>query len=250
MGVAQVSKPKILFLDIETAPDLAYVWGVYEQNAIEVKEHWYILSYAARWGKGPIFCEGLDDVGGKDDYKLVKRIHALLEEADIVVAHNGVDFDIKKINARLIAQGFTPPAPYKVVDTKREIKKVAAFSSNKLDWLCRQLSLGRKLQHEGFEMWKGCMAGDRKAWKKMKKYNKHDIKLLSELYALISPWIRQPNASMWSPGRCVNPNCGSTDLESRGFAYTTTRVYPRFQCRSCGKWCRGVASERKTGVTA
>lgn len=243
----RVSAPRILLIDIETFPDVAYVWGVYDQNAIAVKEHWFMLSAAYRWYKaGRVECLTIEGRKHGDDRALAKSIHALMDEADIIVAHNGVDFDVKKINARLIAHGFTPPSPYKVVDTKRVIKQVAGFSSNKLDWLCKQLGIGHKIEHEGFPLWQACGEQDNPAaWRKMARYNKHDVRLLGDLYELISPWIRQPNAALYhGDERCVNPACRSTDIEFRGLSRQITRTYRRFVCRACGKWGRAVLSER------
>lgn len=251
-----MSAPRILLIDFETFPNVAYVWGAYEQNAIEMKEDWYILSAAWRWfGTGPVFAKGLCDYrgykgGSSTERALLKDIHALMDEADIIVAHNGIDFDVKVANARFIAHGFAPPSPYKVVDTKRAIKQVARFSSNKLDWLCRQLGLGRKVEHEGFPLWKGCAAGDSAAWRKMLRYNRHDVRLLEELYRTIAPWIRQPNAALVEGDeRCVNPACRSTELEKRGIYHAVTRSYQRYVCRKCGKWARAVVSERKPRAT-
>lgn len=239
-----MNSPRILLLDIETFPDVAYVWGAYDQNAIAIKEHWYIISYAYRWyGKEKVVCRTLYDTDSPTDDVLVQEIYGLMNDADIIVAHNGIDFDVKKINARLIVNGMKPPSPYKVVDTKRAIKRVAGFSSNKLDWLCRQLGLGRKIEHEGFPLWQACAEkNDPAAWKKMAKYNKHDVVLLDELYTLISPWIRQPNFTTGLV--CVNPACQSTDLENRGYSRSATRMYRRFVCRTCGKWSQTTISER------
>lgn len=244
------SNINILYLDIETAPDLAWVWGVYEQNAIEVHSHWYVLSFAAKWGKMRPFVKGLPDYAGYNpkspeaaERKLLEEVHGLLTDADLVVAHNGADFDVKKLNARFIVHGMKPPAPYKVIDTKRDTKRVAAFSSNKLDWLCGQLELGRKREHQGFPLWRGCMNGDPKAWKVMKSYNQHDVVLLYKLHSLLSPWLRQPNGVIYDR-ECVNPVCLSTRLQARGMARNKTRVYQRFQCMDCGTWSREVKSER------
>jgi hypothetical protein len=238
-------------LDVETQPDLVWVWRVYESNALDVKEHWQLLSFSAKWfGTRVHVTKGLPDYRGYkpggDDRLLVKELHGLLDEADIVIAHNGVDFDLKKITARFIAHGMQPPSPYKIIDTKRTIKQVAGFSSNKLDWLCGQLGLGRKMEHQGFPLWKGCAAGDAAAWRKMKRYNRHDVRLLGDLYALISPWIRQPNAALYhGDERCVNPACGSDDLHVYPrLYYANTRAYRRFQCNRCGKWARATISER------
>ena len=40
--------PKILLIDIETAPNLGYIWGKYEQNVIDYKTEWYLLSFCAK----------------------------------------------------------------------------------------------------------------------------------------------------------------------------------------------------------
>ena len=44
-------KPKILSLDIETAPMVGTFWGLWKQNIglNQIAEDWYILCYAAKW---------------------------------------------------------------------------------------------------------------------------------------------------------------------------------------------------------
>lgn len=238
---------------------MVYAWGVYEENAIEVVDHWYVLSFAYKWwgtsGK-PKVCalpdyEGYTS-GNSTEKLLLEDLHVLLNSADIVVAHNGRDFDVKKINARFIAQGFLPPAPYKIVDTKRDLTSVAGFSSNRLNWLSKQLGIGKKtMEHQDFEMWRGCMAGDKKAWTKMRAYNQHDVVLLEELYWLLSPWIKQPNANLWSKDAvCPNPACGSKALQARGLAKTAASTYQRFQCQKCGTWGRSTTRGKGVKVSA
>ena len=34
---------KVLFYDIETAPNLAYVWGQYQQDVVEQHRSWYLM---------------------------------------------------------------------------------------------------------------------------------------------------------------------------------------------------------------
>jgi hypothetical protein len=36
-------------LRLETAPNLGYVWGKWEQNVIDFKKSWYVLSFAVLW---------------------------------------------------------------------------------------------------------------------------------------------------------------------------------------------------------
>lgn len=248
-------KPSILFLDIETAPDVVWTWGVYQANAISVKEHWYVLSAAWKWfGEKTVHSLGLIDYDGYEkgndcEHDLLLDIWRLLDKADIVVAHNGADFDVKKLNARFIEQEFVPPSPYKVVDTKRDLTRVARYSSNRLDWLSKQFNFGEKI-HTDFSLWQGCMDGDPSSWKKMLAYNKHDVELLEKLYMQLASWIDQPNMGVYTETQvCSNPSCGSANLIKRGFARAKTRVYQRYQCGKCGTWCRSVNSVGSTKIT-
>jgi hypothetical protein len=80
----------------------------------------------------------------------------------------------------------------------------------------------------------------------MKRYNRHDVTLLEDLYRLVAPWIRQPNAAAYSGDeRCPNPVCRSTELERRGTYRAITRTYQRLVCRKCGKWTRTTVAERQ-----
>src|SRR6185312_7807051 len=108
---------RILIADIETAPIVAQVWNIWDQNIglNQIEEDWSILSYCAKWlGEKELFYK---DTGGKgpkrvrNDKPLLRDIWALLDAADIVVAQNGKKFDVRKINARLIQQGFLPYSP-------------------------------------------------------------------------------------------------------------------------------------------
>jgi DNA polymerase elongation subunit (family B) len=244
------AKPRILFLDIETFPDLVWVWTLWKANAIDVKRSRVLVSFSAEWDGGGVITRAWSDYPKREsdterEFDLLDELWKLVDEADIIVAHNGIDFDMKVINARFIEHGFDPPSPYKVVDTLRAIKKIASYSSHKLDFLSSQFELGRKLKHEGFELWKGCMENDPKWWKKMKKYNRHDVVLLKRLYHRIAPWISQPTAGIWAlDAVCPNPACGSKKLQKRGLARTLTRVYHRFQCQECGAWGRSTSAEK------
>lgn len=249
-------RPRILLTDIETAPDVAYVWGVYQTNAIAIARHWYVLSVGYKWAdEDEIKVVSLPQYkgykgGNSTEKALLKDVWKLLDEADIVVAHNGAGFDVKKLNARFIDHGFEPPSPYKVIDTKRDLASVAMFSSNRLNWLCKQLGIGKKTaEHQDFEMWEGCMAGDKAAWRDMVTYNGHDVKLLDELWSRIAAWIPIPNAAVYNVGTltCVNPKCTGGKLIKRGFTYAKTRVYQLYRCNKCGTQARSVKSE-KTGA--
>src|ERR1035437_5504487 len=181
-----MTKPRILLWDIESAPNLGFAWGLWEQNILSFEHQWYLLSIAWRWlGEKTTHVQGLIDferftVDPQDDYELAALAHRLFSEADIVIAHNGIAFDTKKAQARMLFHGFDPPTPFREVDTLKIARRHFAFTSNKLGDLCDVLGIGRKLETGGFQTWLGCMRGDPKAWAKMKRYNKQDVVILEK----------------------------------------------------------------------
>ena len=239
------SPSRIVFVDIETAPSLGYVWGKWEQNVIEFKQDWYILSFSYKvFGEKKIYTRSLIDYSGfakdkENDEALVNDLWKIFDEADIIIGHNVDKFDIRKTNSRFLSHKLPPPRPYKTVDTLKIAKRVFKFDSNKLDDLGRYLGLGRKLPHTGFHLWLGCMQGDTKSWDLMKKYNAQDVALLEKVYMLMRPWsTTHPNVNQ---GQIACPKCGSTNTQKRGFSYTLLRQKQRFQCHGCGGWFEGSA---------
>lgn len=242
-------KPKILFLDIETFPNIAYVWGKYEQDVIRYKQQTCIATFAAKWINEPVFAKALPDytgykAGSYDDRKLVLDLWKLLDEADVVVAHNGNDFDIRVCKARFIYYGLRPPSPFKTVDTKKVASKIAKFNSNKMDDVGDYLGLGKKIKTD-FDLWEGCIEGDADAWCRMVKYNKRDVVLLEALYKRFLPWI--VNHPHWGvhDETAICAKCGSKNVEYRGYAATQSRRYRRFMCKKCGGWGREIRAEGK-----
>lgn len=234
-------KPKVLIYDIETTPNLAYVWGKYEQNVIAYKNEWQILCFAYKWqGEKEIKC---CRQRGKDDWSVAKKLWKLFDEADAVVAHNGDAFDQKKVRARFVYHKFDPPSPFVEIDTKKIAKRYFKFNSNKLDDLGQHLGLGRKVSHEGFSLWLGCMQNNSSSWKKMMAYNIQDVKLLEKIYLRFRPWMNNhPNLSLLGDRRDC-PNCNSKAVHRRGKTVTHRAVKWRWQCQDCGAWFYGPSKK-------
>jgi hypothetical protein len=237
---------RILLIDIETAPSLGWTWKKWETNIIDFKSDWYILSVAWKWSdEEKVHVLGLDDFAGykrhmENDKALVKKVHMLLNEADIVIGHNSDSFDLPKLNTRFLTHKLAPPTPYKTLDTLKIARKVFAFDSNKLDDLGRYLGVGRKLPHTGFHLWRGCMLGDSESWKSMKEYNSHDVELLEKVYYLLRAWDKNhPNVNQGELDAC--PKCSSLNIQKRGFEYTALRKKQRYRCMKCTGWFFGGA---------
>lgn len=234
----------ILALDIEVAPNLATVWGIFKQNIgiNQLLETSYILCYSARWldeGEDRII---YDSVEKTDKKKMLTKLHNLLSKADAVVHYNGSNFDMPMINREFLLNGFPPPRPYKNIDLLQVVRKKFRFVSNKLDHVARELGIGTKVETGGHELWLDCMNGDKAAWAKMEEYNKQDVHLLVDLYKHILPWIdNHPNHALDNhlDDTMVCPNCGGIHLVKRGMAHMKTQSYQRYHCSECGTWSRG-----------
>lgn len=241
-----MKKVRVLFYDIETSPNISYTWGKYDQNVIDFKREWQLLSFSYKWlGEKEVHCITRLDFNDKTDKGITKALWKLLNEADVVVAHNGKSFDNKKARAKFIEHGLPPTAPFSVVDTKEVAKAHFQFNSNKLDDLGKLLGVGRKVRiTQGFELWLDCMAGKKKAFEEMARYNKQDVKLLERVYLKLLPWMnKHPNIAHIEGRPDACPKCGSKHLQSRGWARTAVSTFKQFQCMACKGWCRARVAD-------
>lgn len=239
---------KILLLDIETAPNKVFAWGLWDQNIAtnQVEETSYVMCWAAKWlGEKEIIFKRVGRRRGDrmtGVRAMMGAMHKLLDEASVVVHYNGLKFDIPTLNKEFIQLGYAPPAPYKQVDCMKEVKRMFRFQSNKLDFVGQALKIGAKQEHEGFTLWTKCMKGDADAWKRMEAYNRQDVVLLEKLYTRLRPWMdKHPSHGAHEDIKCC-PKCGSEKLNRRGYAVTSMMKYPQYQCQSCGGWSRGNKS--------
>lgn len=249
-----MSRPNILYLDIETAPKLAYVWKFFKEfiGVKQVKEHGRIMSFSAIWNdskdKEVIYYECRPE----DDTEIVKKLIRFLDEADIVVGHNVEYFDIGTINARCVVLGIKPPSPYKIIDTYKVSKRHFKFESNSLEYLTEVLPIKhKKLSHKkfpGFEMWWECIHGNEQAWKEMKLYNINDTLAVRDVYEIFRPWIKNhPNIGVYlDSDRPVCTKCGSSHIHFRGYGPGNSNIstYRKYICLDCGGWSRTRFNER------
>lgn len=240
---------KILLIDIETSPNLAYVWGLWQQNVAisQLVESTEILSFGAKWlGDDVIRFKSLFH-NGKDE--MIHEAHALLDQADAVMHYNGRRFDVPHLNREFIQADLLPPSPFKQIDLLETAKRRFRFPSNKLEYVSQALGLEGKVKHEGFELWVKCMAGDEAAWQRMYEYNIRDVQLLEDLYFKLLPWIeRHPSyGALTSEDVCTN--CGGSELSPHGYATTSTGKYPQYQCGDCGTFVRATKRTDRTQIT-
>jgi hypothetical protein len=238
---------------VETAPNVAHVWGLWNQN-INIQRlitPGYILSWAASFqGSDEIQFMSIQD--GRRE--MLEEVRGLMDEADAVVHYNGTRFDIPTLNKEFVLFDMPPPAPYHQIDLYRTVRAQFRFPSNKLEYVAGALGLGGKIKHRGYQLWIDCMEGKEDAWLEMEEYNIQDVELLEQLYDRILPWIKNhPNVGLYNEdgSSLVCPHCGGNRYQQRGSYYTQTRKYKRFQCQSdgCYKWFRSVISGDDKAIT-
>ena len=243
--------PKMLVIDIETAPSMSLHWGLFKQNIAvsQVVKPGYMLCYAAKW------LDSEDMLFSRVETQEQKQeLWNLLDEADALVHYNGKSFDNKWINTTLARAGFTPPAPCLHVDLLTVVRQNFKLLSNKLEFVAPYFGLAGKAETGGMQLWIDVMDGNYAAWATMEAYNKQDVVVTEELYHFLLPWINNhPNYALFSDqleldDKPICPNCGSQRMESKGWAYTKVRKYRRYQCRDCGKQTRArVQYDKETG---
>ncbi len=254
--------PRILILDIETFPQYQLRWRYWEDGAaFHTLKPNTVAAIAYRWVGGkksnvislnqtpgykrPGSLEAFLTAETTDQWQM-EKIWEVVVEADFVVAHYGLGFDRPMMEARLWEHGLGPFPPGNWIDSKKEISKFLRGSgySMALGNLAEWLDLAKKLETNK-SLWLRCMSGEAKAWREMRSYAAQDVDTLHDLFLSAGPFMRSPvfNMGHWNPGETVCIWCGSSDLEKRGFYYTTASKFQRYLCRNCGHWPRSSKRE-------
>ena len=257
---------KVLTLDIETRPHLCYSFNVWNTNIspVHIVEPSRMLSFAAKWeGDKRVMFESEFPFGMPEAYAdlesraqhhrfMVNQAWDLLDQADVVVTYNGDRFDLRRLNQEFRLAGLGLPSPYASVDLYKIIKREEDWLSHKLAYITERYHLTGKLeQGVDFSLWRGCMEGDPKSWRLMRRYNKRDVVTTEEVFHEVSdlPMVL-PALALFDDEPILEGHCPvcREQGQRRGFAYTKTRRYPRFYCPTDKKWFRGSKSDRAAGI--
>ena len=252
--VAKAKIPvKTLYFDIETTLAKSYHWGQWQQN-LSVKQQIqesHMLSHAWAWGDGEVFSSVLtpEEVLNQDDERIVYEIWSLLDNCDVVVAHNGKRFDVKKVNGYFLKYGLPKPSSYKVIDTLEIAKKHFNLPFKSLEYLAKFLNVELKQDSGGIQTWIDCDRGDPEALATMEFYNRGDVVTLREIHNKLKGWDNNGvNIALYNDNHdALCTHCGSDDISviTDKFAYTPQRKYQLYRCNSCKAVLR---SNKKEGV--
>ena len=250
---------KVLVFDIETAPIKSLTFDIWNQNIgiNQILEDWYMLMWSAKWLHDTEVIS--DRLTGKEslqrnDERVTESIWNLLDKSDIVIAHNGLKFDIKKVNTKFLKYGQHLPSPYQVIDTLKCVKEKFSFTSNKLDFIARSLGLGGKIRTD-FDLWLYCREfGDEDALLKMDEYCQEDSRLLEKVYLKIRPYIKNhPNMGIYvDSDLSMCTVCESKQIKEDGFYYTQVSKFQAYRCLDCNAQFRSRKSmldkDKKSGL--
>jgi DNA polymerase elongation subunit (family B) len=231
-------KARILIFDLETSPNVGYFWNpgykisIGHENIVEERQ---IICVAYKWaGEKKVHSIAWNPKGKTaKDKMLLKKFSKVYNQADMVVAHNGDNFDIKWLNARMLYHRLPPLAPVKQCDTLKEVRRMFRLNSNRLDYVCKYLGYEGK-KSMSFGDWIKVMQGDEKALKHMEKYCRQDVTELEQVFNDTRPYIKDGNIHQALAGdRDVCPSCGSSSYQKYGTYLAKTGRYQKYKCTSC-----------------
>lgn len=229
---------KVLVIDVETLPLLGYTFNPWNTSITpsHLVKDFCILSYAAKWlGDDRIISDILTprEAISRNDKRLLQKPWRLLEEADVIITHNGKRFDIRKLNARFWKNKYHKPASYKMIDTLVAAKSVFGLTYNSMDFIAEYVEMDRKLD-TNFALWVACDNGDREALRYMREYNEQDIRTQESIYMEMREWIpNHPDMSVYARMDNVCPVCLSTNHERIGFYVAKKLRYNEHRCADC-----------------
>ena len=178
------------FLDIETSLIRMYGFrlGMQRPNIESLVDKDQTKLLTAAWGSWwDLYNDGADavrSVGNHhrkgafkkdplDDTYVLRCLWKVLDESDIIVAHNA-SFDAGWIEGRFMELGWRKPSKYYVYCTFRSLTGMN-MTSKKLDYMAQKLAGTKKVKHEGLPLWIGCAEGCVESFEKMEDYNIGDI---------------------------------------------------------------------------
>ena len=240
-----MSKPKILIYDIETSPILAYIWRpgynmTVTHDMIKKGQQTNIICICYKWhGEKKTYSLQWDK--HQDSETMIEKFSKVVEQADVVLAHNGDRFDLKHINTQRLLQDKPPIAWPTSEDTLKMVKKHFNFASNRLDFLSKTF-VGAGKDKMSFQDWVDIVENNcEKAMRKMIKYCKRDVDLLDQVFTKIKPHVTlKANRSLLLMGNTDGcPNCGVNHIIKQGFYVTKAGKWQKLKCQNCGHIFKG-----------
>ena len=175
---------KVLIYDIETSPNIGWFWrSGYKQNVgpHQIIKERAVICVSYQWlGDNQVYNLTWDDK--QDDRFLIEQFVEVLNESDLIVAHNGDRFDLKWLKTRALFHRIPMLPKYNQFDTLKVAKSKLYLNSNRLDYIAKFLGYEGKINTTP-DLWdKVVMKNDRKALNEMLDYCDEDVRQLTKVY--------------------------------------------------------------------
>lgn len=248
-GRTMQQSPVVGVFDVETLPLKieGHLWAIHDQYIPHtmIKDSWKMLGWAGKvLGENKIYSDIMTpkEAIERNSFNVVQSARAFMDKLDIVIWHNGNDFDAKILNSEL-AYHKLDPLHYRSIDTLQLIRSTFKLPSYKLDYVNTYFGITRKIHNDGQVLWDKCLKGDKKSLKEMETYNQGDIVANEDLFWTIQPYVKGlPNFSTYKTEVTKKEcNCGGTFAidKKHPYWYTNLAKYERYVCGSCGSITRG-----------
>lgn len=207
---------RVLIYDIETSYNIVKSWRIgynLNLNHGDIIEERKIICVSYKWlGEKEVYNLTWDN--NQCDKFLLEQFIEVMNEADILVAHNGDRFDIKWIRTRALYHGLEMLPKYNTFDTLKLAKKKFNFNSNKLDYIAKFLGQEGKIKTE-MALWDDViLKQDKAALQKMLDYCDEDVRQLEKVYDIL---VQHENPKIHvgalNGDKISSPITGSKNLE-------------------------------------
>lgn len=208
---------KVLIYDIETSFNIGWFWrtgfkvNISPEQIIEERK---IICISYKWlGEKQVYNLVWDK--NHDDKFLLEQFIDIMAEADMIVAHNGDNFDLKWIKTRALIHGLKMLIDYPQFDTLKVARKKFNFQSNKLDYISKVLGHAGKIS-TNIDLWKKIiLKDDKKALQEMLTYCDEDVIQLEHVFKVLQGWENPMFhlGVLQGKNKQTSPISGGIDLE-------------------------------------
>jgi hypothetical protein len=208
---------RVLIYDIETSPNIGWFWRAgYKLNISPdniIKER-AIICVSYKWlGEDQVYNLSWDK--NQDDKFLLEQFIEVLNEADLIVAHNGDNFDLKWLKTRALYHRLPMLPNYKQFDTLKLVKSKLNLNSNRLDYIAKFLGFEGK-NKTTIDLWIDIVyKKSQEAMNTMLEYCDEDVRQLEKVYKelryLGNPMLHQ--GIIQGKVKQTSPVTGSVNIE-------------------------------------
>lgn len=239
--MAERTKRRRLFFDIETSPNIGLFWEAGFKKNIDysnIIQERAIICICYKWEEEKeVYALQWDSK--QNDKAMLQKFIEVANQANELVGHNGDKFDLAWIRTRCLYHKIDMFPKYTTIDTLKVARSKFKFNSNRLNYIADFLGIGQKIKTE-YSLWKDILLKkDKVAMDKMIKYCKKDVVLLEQVHKALSKHIEPKThyGVIFGQDRGSCPECGSDDLVRKDRRILASGLIKLvLKCNTCGKY--------------